>query len=269
MNLGNFSKGMYKTLGLAKGKARQDAKSLIKQIYDEGIDSVEAGVKRYNELTKTTVATTKNSAEESVERVGKLVEEGVKRNSPDQLGAYAGKLELEAANAEKTRIANQISQQDAQSSKLAEKLSNASESFIPPEEINVQTIGNNQSQGLRTNQKQNILSIDDEGSIDDLADSVRKDHQTQKSIEKFKTDNEKYWKNQPTEEEEMWDLYNSSTKKKDTFKLNNNNTNEQPWASTAKAALGTAVAGGALMAALSSSRGQQNNAQLYGQQPLY
>lgn len=41
------------------------------------------------------------------------------------------------------------------------------------------------------------------------------------------------------------------------------------WGSTAKAALGTAVAGGALMAALSSSRGQQNNAQLYGQQPLY
>ena len=44
---------------------------------------------------------------------------------------------------------------------------------------------------------------------------------------------------------------------------------EIPWSSTAKAALGTAVAGGALMAALSSSRGQQNNAQLYGQQPLY
>lgn len=44
---------------------------------------------------------------------------------------------------------------------------------------------------------------------------------------------------------------------------------ETPWASTARAALGTAVAGGALMAALSSSRGQQNNAQLYGQQPLY
>lgn len=39
--------------------------------------------------------------------------------------------------------------------------------------------------------------------------------------------------------------------------------------SVGRAALGTAVAGGALMAALSSSRGQQNNAQLYGQQPLY
>lgn len=48
--------------------------------------------------------------------------------------------------------------------------------------------------------------------------------------------------------------------------LNNKNT---PWSSTAKAALGTAVGGAALMAALSGSRGQQNNAQLYGQQPLY
>ena len=36
-----------------------------------------------------------------------------------------------------------------------------------------------------------------------------------------------------------------------------------------KIALGTAVTGAALCAALSSSRGQQNNAQLYGQQPLY
>lgn len=45
--------------------------------------------------------------------------------------------------------------------------------------------------------------------------------------------------------------------------------NSTPWSSTAKAALGTAVGGAALMAALSSSRGQQNNAQLYGQQPLY
>ena len=42
-----------------------------------------------------------------------------------------------------------------------------------------------------------------------------------------------------------------------------------PWSSTAKAALGTAVVGAGICAALSSSRGQQNNAQLYGQQPLY
>lgn len=42
-----------------------------------------------------------------------------------------------------------------------------------------------------------------------------------------------------------------------------------PWANGIKVALGTAVTGAALCAALSSSRGQQNNAQLYGQQPLY
>jgi len=41
------------------------------------------------------------------------------------------------------------------------------------------------------------------------------------------------------------------------------------WSSTAKAALGTAVVGAGICAALSSNRGQQNNAQLYGQQPLY
>lgn len=44
---------------------------------------------------------------------------------------------------------------------------------------------------------------------------------------------------------------------------------DAPWASGMKIALGTAVTGAALCAALSSSRGQQNNAQLYGQQPLY
>lgn len=42
-----------------------------------------------------------------------------------------------------------------------------------------------------------------------------------------------------------------------------------PWSSTARAALGTAVVGAGVCAALSSSRGQQSNAQLYGQQPLY
>lgn len=55
---------------------------------------------------------------------------------------------------------------------------------------------------------------------------------------------------------------------KDIDKINAMSKNT-PWGSTARAALGTAVAGGALMAALSSSRGQQSNAQLYGQQPLY
>lgn len=44
---------------------------------------------------------------------------------------------------------------------------------------------------------------------------------------------------------------------------------ETPWSSTARAVLGTAVVGAGICAALSSSRGQQNNAQLYGQQPLY
>lgn len=47
------------------------------------------------------------------------------------------------------------------------------------------------------------------------------------------------------------------------------NSDEKAWSQSAKAVLGTAVGGAALMAALSSSRGQQNNAQLYGQQPLY
>ena len=54
----------------------------------------------------------------------------------------------------------------------------------------------------------------------------------------------------------------------DLFKKQGINTGT-PWSSTAKAALGTAVVGAGICAALSSSRGQQNNAQLYGQQPLY
>lgn len=49
----------------------------------------------------------------------------------------------------------------------------------------------------------------------------------------------------------------------------NTPTNGTPWSSTAKAVLGTAVVGAGICAALSSSRGQQSNAQLYGQQPLY
>lgn len=54
-------------------------------------------------------------------------------------------------------------------------------------------------------------------------------------------------------QEEFDELYNKNT----------------PWSTTARAALGTAVVGAGICAALSSSRGQQNNAQLYGQQPLY
>ena len=51
--------------------------------------------------------------------------------------------------------------------------------------------------------------------------------------------------------------------------LLNNSPEDAPWSNGMKIALGTAVTGAALCAALSSSRGQQNNAQLYGQQPLY
>lgn len=51
--------------------------------------------------------------------------------------------------------------------------------------------------------------------------------------------------------------------------LNKSQDEAMSWSRGAKVALGTAVTGAALCAALSSSRGQQNNAQLYGQQPLY
>lgn len=51
--------------------------------------------------------------------------------------------------------------------------------------------------------------------------------------------------------------------------LNKSQDEPMSWSRGAKIALGTAVTGAALCAALSSSRGQQNNAQLYGQQPLY
>lgn len=57
---------------------------------------------------------------------------------------------------------------------------------------------------------------------------------------------------------------------KESTKIPEPSINENSaWGSTAKAVLGTAVGGAALCAALSSSRGQQSNAQLYGQQPLY
>lgn len=56
----------------------------------------------------------------------------------------------------------------------------------------------------------------------------------------------------------------------DIFKLKKPQIDDNAqWANGMKIALGTAVTGAALCAALSASRGQQNNAQLYGQQPLY
>ena len=54
------------------------------------------------------------------------------------------------------------------------------------------------------------------------------------------------------------------------FKLTSPGPEEETaWSRGMKVALGTAVTGAALCAALSASRGQQNNAQLYGQQPIY
>lgn len=138
------------------------------------------------------------------------------------------------------------------------------------EPINVQNPATHSSSSSLRNNQQNgqTLVAGDEGSIDDLADSVRHDYQRQQALAKGRKENEKYWKSQPTEEEEIDDLYNTVTKKPSKFKPRNNN-NENQWSGTMRAALGTAVGGAALMAALSGNRGQQNNAQLYGQQPLY
>lgn len=69
--------------------------------------------------------------------------------------------------------------------------------------------------------------------------------------------------------------YNIVPRQKNNLSSNNPKTADTgteanaSFGSVGRAALGTAVGGAALMAALSGSRGQQNNAQLYGQQPLY
>jgi len=61
--------------------------------------------------------------------------------------------------------------------------------------------------------------------------------------------------------------YNYDEKRFD--ELFNNDKTETPFARGVKIALGAAVGGGLLVKALSDNRGSQNNAQLYGQQPLY
>ena len=75
-----------------------------------------------------------------------------------------------------------------------------------------------------------------------------------------------------TPDEIRYDKYlrkNAQYSGSNTERYLSNKNSENQWSGTMRAALGTAVGGAALMAALSGSRGQQNNAQLYGQQPLY
>ncbi len=75
-----------------------------------------------------------------------------------------------------------------------------------------------------------------------------------------------------TPDEIRYDKYlrkNAQYSGSNTERYLSNKNSENQWSGTMRAALGTAVGGAALMAALSGNRGQQNNAQLYGQQPLY
>ena len=115
-------------------------------------------------------------------------------------------------------------------------------------------------------------AYDNEGTIDDLYEETSTQAKVRAEAERSARESKKYWDTQKTEEEESWDLYNSSTRKKDKFiprSQYGSQQEETPWSRGMKVALGTAVTGAALCAALSASRGQQNNAQLYGQQPLY
>ena len=115
-------------------------------------------------------------------------------------------------------------------------------------------------------------TYDNEGTIDDLYEETSTQAKVKAEAERSARESKKYWDTQKTEEEESWDLYNSSTRKKDKFiprSQYGSQQEEAPWSRGMKVALGTAVTGAALCAALSASRGQQNNAQLYGQQPLY
>jgi hypothetical protein len=115
-------------------------------------------------------------------------------------------------------------------------------------------------------------AYDNEGTIDDLYEETSTQAKVRAEAERSARESKQYWGTQKTEEEESWDLYNSNTRKKDKFiprSQYGSQQEETPWSRGMKIALGTAVTGAALCAALSSSRGQQNNAQLYGQQPLY
>lgn len=115
-------------------------------------------------------------------------------------------------------------------------------------------------------------AYDNEGTIDDLYEETSTQAKVRAEAERSARESKQYWGTQKTEEEELWDSYNSNTRKKDKFIPRSQYRSQQeetPWSRGMKVALGTAVTGAALCAALSSSRGQQNNAQLYGQQPLY
>lgn len=285
---------------------------------------------------KVIQTTAKTATEESIDRVGDIVKADIRRNSPSKLGKLSADLELEAANAEKSRIAEQINQRyqtqianDAELgnnisdlliendnvermeiqrgrlakyakdqeiyktknvyNELAEKLSNASETFegtAATEELNAVTTVtmNNINEGrfftsefdrLPSNLKTSTGSMMSVTSsfTNPLINPVYNPAAfgTEQQALKAKLEAKHYAGK--TADEIRYDKYmrkNAQYSGSNTEKaaLEKQNTETQ-WSHGAKIVLGTAVTGAALCAALSSSRGQQNNAQLYGQQPLY
>lgn len=87
--------------------------------------------------------------------------------------------------------------------------------------------------------------------------------------EEARTRNQQVWKNVFNDANEQQTRIAATNGDPDALAKISQSSAENPWSGGMRAALGTAVGGAALLAAINSSRGQQNNAQLYGQQPLY
>ncbi len=87
--------------------------------------------------------------------------------------------------------------------------------------------------------------------------------------EEARARNKQAWKNVFNDANERQARIAATNGDPDALAKINQSSAEASWSDGMRVALGTAVGGAALLAAINSSRGHQNNAQLYGQQPIY
>ena len=235
--------------------------------------SLQERVAQAKERNAARAANQQNKAKPKLKTLEEAIKDG---ESFDLSNSIANSYDDAESVAKIESNVNAKAQAEAQE-KESERLSNILSSGTEPESISIAYESNNVgTTKLRNNQPSEAISpfeaemqateaaLETKGKMSSV--EVAQDRALRIDKERGKT----YGLNKPITAEQAKMLnnpeyYYDSPEYKQIF----NEQEATPWSSTAKAALGTAVGGAALMAALSGSRGQQNNAQLYGQQPLY
>lgn len=275
---GNFTKQAYKALDATGDKIKQDTiRPALREMFDAGIDSSEAAARYYKEGLNTTSAVRKFGFEKTASQYGVKDTEkitsvfnryGLAEDMTDDAflkrSDYALK-ELSPAYKTQQKYATYIDSNEltTNSYKTAEiyndrfKIDDLYEA--PPEKISATTAATT-SQDLRQLQatSKDAKAMVAAGQISEkdakqLRQKAIEDYQQKRDIAKARI-NASYGDTEALKKVDAADARNGSG---------------EPWSSTARVALGTAVVGAGICAALNSNRGQQNNAQLYGQQPLY